>query len=161
MGGNYTTKTHSEMMKLRWQDPEYRVKMAKVNSDRLKKKWQEPEYRERMLRIIKSPESIANLARAVQEAWTPERREWFGNWVSNRVRTDPEYAAKMRESARKANEASVLARKTRQYRYLEEMTKEEREYYDFLVKRKKYRKSEALQMLGNVRRANQSKAAAD
>jgi len=128
-----------------------------ANSNRMKALWADPEYRARMLERMKSPEAIEKQRKGASAAWTKERRLAFGDYVSKRVRTDPEYRAKVLESTRKATIASLNRRAPE---YLRNMTPKEREDYN-LLKKKKFTKAEALEKLGEYRRAGQSKAAAD
>jgi hypothetical protein len=114
-----------------------------------------------MLAIIKAPAAIEQQRKANSATWTPERRKAFGEYISNRVRSDPEYAAKVRAAAHKAMLASLAKRANSAPEYLAKMTKEEREYYHYLTRRKKFTKAEALQMLGDQRRAARNQAAAD
>jgi hypothetical protein len=130
-------------------------------SDRMRARWQDPEYRARMLAMMRSPQALENQRRGTQAMWTEERRRAWSEELSNRIRTNPEYAANVREWSRMGSEVSRIRRPMNTPKHLKDMTKEEREYYHYLTRRKKFTKAEALSMLGDQRRAARNQEAAD
>jgi hypothetical protein len=129
-----------------------------TQSERMKARWQDPEYREKMLAKINSHNAQQAAKDAKKAAWTENRRRAWSNYWANRYRTDPKFREALLTLARVGQEAR---RQQPEPAYLRAMTPEERQYYTFLMKKKHYKKAEALQLVENERRAAQSKAAAD
>jgi hypothetical protein len=130
-------------------------------SERMKLRWQNPLYRARMLKMMRSPQAVENQRRGTKAMWTDERRRAWSEELSNRIATNPEYAAQVRKWSQMGMEASRKMRPMNTPKYLKDMTIEEREYYHFLTRRKKFTKAEALSMLGDQRRAARNQEAAD
>ena len=107
-----------EGLSRKWQDPEYRAKMAESNrrkwqgpesmakmAESNRRKWQDPEYRAKMAeanrRKWKDPEYRARMAESNRRKWQdPESMAKIAE--SNRRKwQDPEYRAKMAEANRR------------------------------------------------------------